>query len=249
MQQIVEKGFCCVFCHEKNRCVLISNLSTFNKFPSYKSFLMALAQEKKYERTFYKWLCGNPNYRDDIIIFNWTGREERKWNTDKPYVSKFNCQIDVARAYRIDDRTISPILVGYELKGTETRIKKNKEGKETITYHSPPIPDGLGQAHCYRSLDADYVYIVRPKPQDPVKERELKRLIEMEPCYGLIYVYQINGGVEFRYIIEPSGRNLFVNLDRKKMNLAMATIFPKGHGPIQRQMWAREADFSDSSKI
>ncbi len=122
------------------------------------------------------------------------------------------------------------------MKGTRA-----KSGK----YYPPQVYEAIGQALWMEEQDADYVCAVQPPPEKAVDKEALVRFCKRKNI-GLFWAHQIDGKLEFSEAVPPTHQNSVVNLDRKKMNLAFACIFTKGHGKIQRQKWAREADFVQS---
>lgn len=208
---------------------------------SYEAFYMRLLDESKsLQPKFYEWL--GEKYPDDVLIMNWGGRSEPKWNNKKgKHFSNFHCTFDIARAHRTSELN-SPLLFGYEIKGT-SEDKRSKEG-----YKIPEIHEGIGQALFLLKQDADFVYLVRPKPKNDDDAQALEDFIKKyAPHCGLYFVREVDGKLEFEPKVEPREPNLFINPQRKATNIAMACIFRRGLTKIRKQMWARTHDYKPPS--
>ena len=203
---------------------------------------MALSREKKFgQRIFYKWLCRE--YPESVVIREWEGRSEDKLEGKGNHFSRFDggMKLDVVRAYRIPDRNISPIMIGYEIKGTESEKKGGN-----IIYRPPAIHEGEGQASWILDLDANYVCVVRPPP---AKSSDVESIIQHYKrllYFGLYFINEINGVLEFQEVVKATDKEpyLNVNLDRKKMNLANVVMHKGGYQDIQKQNWARNTEWS-----
>ena len=202
------------------------------------SNMAKLLEENTIKKRLYTKLCQES---DDVVILEWKGRLERRRGQRRIHRSIFDGQFDLAVFKRTTDREISPLLIGYEVKGLQKTIRR-RDGK--VIYRKPRPHVGIGQTRVLLEADANQAYLVS-LPRDNDSENEsLMNMIEDNPSMGLIFVKVKDRRVEFETIIKPSETRASINQDRKKVNLGIVSVWEEPwSGKMRRQKWARKAEF------
>ena len=168
------------------------------------------------------------------------GRIEKRKGQRRIHRSIFDGQFDVAVFKRTEDTEISPLLIGYEVKGL---IKGKKNGK--VIYRRPRPHIGVGQALILLEVDANQSYIVTLPRENDSENQSLKNMIGRNPSMGLIFAKIENRRVTFETVITPKENKPSLNQDRKKVNLGITSVWEEPWcSRIRRREWARKAEFA-----
>jgi len=193
-------------------------------------------QEEKIKKDLFDKLC--VEYKDDVIVFEWKGRWEYR-KGEKAHLSRFNREFDIARFHRTSDKLVSPLLIGYEVKG----MRRRKVGNN-LRFYEPTWGTGLDQIEAYLKQNVDYAYLVTVKRKLTSENNDLVGTVKARKCVGLTFVEEINGELKFKEIVKPSKRNQNANYGLKITNLVAISLNERGCKDIQRQEWARKGEFA-----
>ncbi len=183
----------------------------------------------------YQKLCRED--KDASVILEWKGRKERRLDQDKVHSSRFLAEFDVAVFKRVKDKKLSPILIGYEVKGSKRRGRK---------YYRPMPHTPIGQSLMHLEEDANQSYMVTIKRENDKQNQALINIAESQKYLGLIFVdAKRNGALRFDEVVTPTKYRRSPNQDRKKCNLHLVSVVPRPWvKDMQWQDWARSAEFS-----
>ena len=195
-------------------------------------------EEKTITNRLYAKLCRES--KDDVVILDWKGRIEKRKGQRRIHRSIFDGQFDVAVFKRTEDIEISPLLIGYEVKGL---IKGKKNGK--VIYRRPRPHTGVGQALILLEEDANQSYLVTLPRENDSENQSLRNMIGRNPAMGLIFAKIENRRVTFETVITPKENKPSLNQDRKKVNLGITSVWEEPWcSRIRRREWARKAEFA-----
>lgn len=198
-----------------------------------------LLEEKTIKKRLYAKLCEES--KDDVVILEWKGRFERQKGQRRVHRSIFDGQFDLAVFKRTTDREISPLLIGYEVKGLQ-KARRKKDGK--IIYRRPRPHVGLSQTRILLEADANQAYLVSLPRKNDSENRSIMNMIKDNLSMGLIFAKVENGRMKFDTVIKPNKIKASVNQDRKKVNLGIVSVWEEPWcSKIRRQKWARKAEF------
>lgn len=172
--------------------------------------------EEDIQRRYYNLL--KDQYHDDALVMNWDGFWEKIGQINKkqdslhfgPRKSPFYSEFDIARFHRVLlNGKYRLELYGYEIKGvTRDQLKKER-------WRYPRVTSGLDQALTLHFQEADYSYLVTPRPE---KEDHEKFLLDFRkkftPKVGIIFA-EIKGS--FTEMISAS--RFRTNRTKKEDNL------------------------------
>lgn len=195
-------------------------------------------QEKFIKRALFKEL--KQANKNTVAILEWNGRKEKRKTQHKVHNSPFLSNYDLATFERVSDKSLSPFLIGYEVKGVH-KIKK-KNGK--FGWRKPRIHAGIGQAVTHVEQDANQSYVVTIRRTNDAENEHLKNIIERQKYLGLIFASVNKGRLKFDYIVKPKEYVKSPNQDRKKSNLVIVSVWERPCcKDIRRKEWARNAEF------
>lgn len=179
--------------------------------------------------------------KDTFVILEWNGRKEKRLRQKKVHTSYFLANYDLAEFKRVKDKSLSPKLIGFEVKGNHKIPKKNGG----FYWQIPRIHAGIGQALVYLQQDANQAYIVRPLRNNKVENEELIDLIEQQKYLGLIFATPTRKGkIQFDWKVKPKEIKKSKNQDRKKCNLHLTSVWQEAFcGDLRERPWARNAEF------